>query len=375
MDSYIREDDFLDLQRKFCSTGRTYFNPAHAVEDEVNDCQIFLETDTRSYKSYNNDSTGSGIKAREKIKNILFYCDNIEINLSNITITPSITTSSLLVMKALKELGVSRIWLETPCYYATIFQAKSLDIKVDFIPTFKDMDFEWKIPDAKKGDVVWLTQPRISLCKNQSKSRLQKLVSASREEGFYIVLDEATELELPSLASEIISNQMDNVIRLKGIYKPLCINGPRISYILHGPAFGDELKKWIWTFFGGIDNYSINSLPSNEEEIVIYASLLKGTHERVRRNFDLLSTSILGSRYSLPIYENGYTTCISTILSAKGIIKEFEAERSLLIKDLMNQQIFPTLGASMYFAYDAKHEFIRINLLTDVLKLSKLLAL
>lgn len=41
----------------------------------------------------------------------------------------------------------------------------------------------------------------------------------------------------------------------------------------------------------------------------------------------------------------------------------------MLIQYLESINVFPTLGASMYFAYDGKHEFIRINYLADKLKM------
>lgn len=369
MDKSIREDDFIPIYEKFTESGKSFFNPAHAIESTINDVHYISQTNIGLYKSYNNDTTKTGDIAKLRVTNMLKCIDNVRIPVENITLTPSITSSSIITLKALKEKGVNRVWLETPCYYATIFQAKSLNIDVSFIPSWFDNDFQWQVPDIKKNEAVWVTQPRISLCKNQEEARLRTLINMSDIHGVYLIIDEATELGIPSLATKLIPKLSDRIIRLKGIYKPICINGPRIAYILHGESFGKEIKKWIWTFFGGIDNFSLNSLPSDENEINIYTGMIEATHSQCKKNYMTLKTHSLGTQFTLPQYENGYTTVLIITLSEKGCPIEFENNRQLLIEKLMHIELLPTFGASMYFANDNKHEYIRVNLLTDISKL------
>jgi histidinol-phosphate/aromatic aminotransferase/cobyric acid decarboxylase-like protein len=367
MDEIFRTDDFFALQKKYFSDNKTYLNPATTRDDGINDLNFneLFRSKLREVTSYHNDSTQSGIEAKKNIINLVNAIDEIKVDLENITLTPSITSSSFITLKALSDLGVKRIWMETPCYYATLFQAKSLGMEIKLIPSYLQNNFQWELPSVGKNDAVWITQPRISISMNQDDEHLKKLID-NASNNYYLVVDEATELGLPSKLSKLSIENNEFVIRLKGVYKPLGINGPRVAYIIHGGKTGSVIKKWVWTFHGGIDAMSIRSIPACIREINDYKMLIGQTKEKASKAFRLIETHLLGKGFKIIGYENGYTTCLVTKLIDEKSNNSFDLARIKLITRLKNQGIQPVLGPSMYFAHDGTHEYVRFNLLTDL---------
>ncbi len=369
MEDLFRTDDFFLLKSKYFKQD-SYFNPAQSKDSDISDHGLLKGKlhQIKDFSSYNNDPTASGILAKKKISNLLLELDSIDIHEQEISITPSITSSSFITIKVLQELGVKKIWVETPCYYATLFQAQLLGMKIEYIPSYINNNFNWEVPEIKKNEAIWITQPRISITKDQNKALLKKLFSLSKIKQFFIVIDEATELNTPSLISQLSDDTHKNIIRLRSVYKPLSINGSRIAYIIHCEDFKQIFQKWVWTFHGGIDVFSINSIPSGISEINQYKNLLSATKYKAKKAFSLLKTNFIGSDFKLIDYENGYTTCL-VIKLKNSKHKTFETERKKLILKLEKSGIIPTLGPSMYFAHDFIHEYIRLNLFTNIDKL------
>ena len=100
MNFIYRKDDFLNIRKKYFSSEKNYFDPAHAKNSDINDGNLIYNITHRNkdHVSYNNDSTKSGVEAKNRISKILWELDEINIHQENITITPSYPYFKLLLL-------------------------------------------------------------------------------------------------------------------------------------------------------------------------------------------------------------------------------------------------------------------------------------
>lgn len=301
MNDLFLNDDFFEIVNKFFNSKKEYFNPARINSKGIKFPTSFylssIEED--DLKEYHNDSTFRGLQARENITEILRHF-NYDLNSENITLSPTITSASLIVQKFLKEKGISNVILETPAYYATIFQLQSLGMNITLIPTYYDNAFKWDIDDLETNSCVWITNPRISLGNSQEKEFLLKLCKKVQAKDSYLIIDEATELTIPSLTlDKDFIPYMSHIIRLRSLFKPLGINGPRISLIIHHENFSNDLKKWIWTFQGGLDFYSINISQEIKQNTQEYKSLFYNTKNQAVNLHKTIKSMLIASPFLL----------------------------------------------------------------------------
>lgn len=376
---YFLTDDYFEIYNKHFAKNKSYFNPATIAHETRNLTQPVstINASTSCILKYHNDDTDSGNEARERLALHYSTSDNQEITSTELTLSPSITSASLIVIQFLRESGIQEVWLESPCYYATYFQLKSFGISVNLIPTYQEDDFVWDIKQlpVNKKIAVWITQPIISLAINQTESMLLEVCDRLLISDSYLVVDEAAELQVPPLLSRKSFDQYRRlIIRLRSMSKPVGINGVRLCVIHHNYANAKEIKKWTWTFQGGIDAYSMGYILQLTHTESHYKSMLLSTKSQAEECYKRLKNITQDSDLELPVYENGYTASFSVQLSNTKLSKRIFYKRRLqLIMDLEKMKVFPTLSSSMYFAFDGLHERIRVNYLSNPNKLEELL--
>lgn len=365
---FFRPDDYFEVSSEYFDPGKSYFRPAAADDGTVvfPDDVLKRAINPRSYIPYTNDEFGLGEELRAAVVDILEAEGEKELSLSSITIAPSITSACINLIFYLRSREINRVLLETPCYYGTKFQLASVGFDTKLIPTFASEGFQ--IPKRYHRQVqcvYWVTQPRISIGIDQVTSRLLELCAWLDEYDSLLVVDEATELKTPPLfARKEFDAFRNRIIRLKSLFKPLAINGQRFAFMIHPPRMAEALKKFVWIAHGGIDRFSSEHVFWARENVGEYNRLKAATLAQCTETALQLQRSLRNSPISLPDYENGYTTAFHLPLSAlSGRVPGNERQELICICERLG--VFPTLGASMYFADEAGNEQIRINLLSD----------
>ncbi len=297
------------------------------------------------------------------IPSLKLWESNDKLSQNELTLCHSTTIGSSAILQYLKWNNIHGILLESPYYYATYYQAKSLGFKVFRLPTFRNNDFQISISDVDKGikegaKAIWLTQPRISIGCNNNLEFIKHLLVTYPE--LTIIIDEAAEIQIPSKISQII-NTYDNkrIIRLRSIAKGLGINGIRLALIIHHSRIKEQIEGSLWVFQGGLDIFSLKVaselLGDWNNFRLLAASSLKQTvnyHHKIGR-------AIRGTSISLTQIESGYTG--SFIVDFTNWNGSFSEKRSYLLQYCKSKRIIIEISAGMGFALDENHEYVRLN--------------
>ncbi len=370
------EDDYFEVEKQFFNKQEELLKLSSLDHNYVSTIDN-INVGTPKYSElidYHNDEAGLGEKTKNSILEILRY-EGEQVNCtSQITISPSITSASINVINFLMEVGIKNAVVETPCYYATKYQLEKSQIRTKLVPSFLSGDFQWEPSNFRiKKCVYWLTQPRISLTKNQNIEAINKILSYLEADDSYLVIDEATELISPSYLNdklEIESNP--RVIRMRGLLKQFGINGLRLSYLLHSKSISQELKKSVWLSHGGIDCFSANNAINMAKLPSMFVEMKELTLKQVMKLHKRINAILIDSPIKILDLDNGYTACLVIPLSRKLLeLEEYMKKRIILIEILHHCNILPTLSASMFFAFDGKNEFVRLNYLNDPVVITK----
>ena len=200
---------------------------------------------------------------KTRLLELLSKWEGVEMSDDNVTLSPSVSAASLMVLATLKTLNVSSLLFETPCYFATADQAEYLQFHRHFIPTYLQDNFraDGILDILAENDhiAVWITQPRASLGLNQDRERLWKILTRLGRNS-YLVIDEATDQSFPAVLGSLRSHpNSSRLIKLKNFSKPMGLNGLRIACILHAPSLRSTLIPQIETFGGSIDLHSLKT--------------------------------------------------------------------------------------------------------------------
>lgn len=311
-------------------------------------------------KNYRSDYSKDLFLEKHKILNGLSHWENNDIEYDELTLCASATTASLIVLSFLKRQQIKQIIFETPCYFASICQAHLFGFETILIPTYYKDDYEFVLSieqDEQRPKAIWLTQPRFALGSNQDARKLKKLYAQLRNVDF-LVIDEANEHLFPSTLSELKPREMCKLIKFRSLFKPLGLNGPRISCILHNNRYRSLFQDVMDITQGGIDY-----------ESVLLATDLYANPSKVRVLFDVVHNQIMELRYQAEILcqhtrleispiENGYLG--SMHLHFDPTISD-EQQRVDLLKYCNQIKLPIILGSSMYYAIEPNIEHIRLN--------------
>ena len=306
----------------------------------------------------------SGLKGD---KEILIDCinkwDMESYNYNETTICSSITTASLIVLLYLQFQGISKIFFETPAYFASIEQAKSLKISYSLMPTYFDNEYQLEntsfsaIYRTKSKKALWLTQPRFALGINQNKRSLDKILNSLNDDD-YLIIDEATEQLHPAYLKDYNFRRFKNIIKLRSFLKGIGLNGPRIAYILHHETFRKKMENYLELTQGAIDCFSLNFAVTNLRNSSFFKKLLFASNyyvNELRKKIQLITrgTCLYPSQLI-----NGYIGSIAIKLKQDN---SYLKEREELLTFCKKNKILVILGASMIFAFDYKFEYVRVN--------------
>lgn len=300
-------------------------------------------------------------ESKEKILFGLSKWENYNISYNECTLCTSATMASLISLVFLKRKGIKKIIFETPSYFASIIQAQLLDFEVILVPTYFQNNYKFDLPikylNDKTAKAIWLSQPRFALGKNQSVNEIINLYSQLKKDDF-LVIDEANEHLFPSIINEINPTTYSKIIKFRSLFKPLGLNGPRISCIFHNSLYRGMFEDAMDIMQGGIDYNSImlaEKLYSNPSQL---ECCLQTVHKQIM-DLKLKSEVIIqNTKLTLSQLENGYLGTLHVHFNNELSIDCNRKDLLLYCKKIKMPII---LGSSMYYAFEPNIEHIRLN--------------
>lgn len=298
---------------------------------------------------------------KERILELLRLWEKRKVQWQEVTLYNSASTATAAVLVALKRLGVRTILFETPAYSVTINQAKHYSYKVILSPTYFRDGFalgDPAFPKTAHPIVLWLTQPRMSLGFNQDISSIEKLRTRLSPNDF-LVIDEATEQSHPSILHELQRGSGASVLRIRGILKPMGLNGLRLACVLHDVKLREPLENAQSVIGASLDLYSLQVAADLAERNPVFFEMLSVAHSQVtklRKRAEFLS---LGSCLRVSHLVNGYMGSIFVPFS--GGRERYRRNRERLLLHCRSHRMPVILGASMLYAFDPDWEQIRVN--------------
>jgi hypothetical protein len=161
----FREEDFEAINEKYFKEIRKKNNEIidpSGWRDTFTPVEPFLGNEGKFIHKYNTDFGNQLSHEKSIVKNLLDQWDSTEYHVDNFTLCHSATISSLVVLSVLSKKGIKTIFFETPCYYATLYQAEDLGLNVILIPSYYEQNFSIDIrPEILKQYgpyAIWLTQ-------------------------------------------------------------------------------------------------------------------------------------------------------------------------------------------------------------------------
>jgi histidinol-phosphate/aromatic aminotransferase/cobyric acid decarboxylase-like protein len=300
---------------------------------------------------------------KDHILQLLEFWEKRHVDKEEMTLYSSVSTATAAILIALKRLGAKTVLFETPAYGVTVNQARYSGYKIVLIPTYHRDNFALTVePHLLKNShpvVLWLTQPRMSLGFDQEESFIETLLDKISVSDF-LVVDEATEQRYPSVLSRFFGKvRSRQVLRIRGLLKPLGLNGLRLACVLHSSSLRSSLENTQEVLGASLDLYSLQMAAELAQKKDIFSTMLSVANTQVtalRRKAELLA---LGSGITVSRLVNGYMG--SVFIPFKGRKENYNKYRRELLNYCRSRRMPVILGSSMFFAFDPEWEQIRLN--------------
>ena len=354
-------DDFDRINNKYFNSLRASqgvrLDPSYWIKNVT---EAALEFNFEAVKNYKSDFQ-LGLKEEKPILISAFSdWDTCEYSYDDITVCSSATTASLIILAHLKDnFDINTVFFESPCYFASLKQAQLLGLNAKRIPTYYEKLFEVDCNFLRSEDspkVFWITQPRFGLGSNQIKKQLTNYLDNLSKRDF-LVIDEATEQLYPSHLKKF-NHFLDNrIIKIRSPFKPIGINGPRLSTVIHGDKHRKRIQNTLEQVQGAIDTFSL----SFTKEVLENGKLkymLSSANQQVVRTYKKIRSFCLGTNLSPSNMENGYIGSVAVDL--KGSTKYLKS-REKLLSFCAHNGMPVILGATLNFAKDNHREFVRLS--------------
>lgn len=371
MSAVFHPDDFFEVAER---VKRKVDHPANLVALDPSKVDVpTFEFDVQQLSGklaeYTNNDAGDGPRLRSQLALQIAKDGSFgNLHAENITIAPSLTSASINVLLALKQLGLKKAALASPCYYATKLQMDRIGLEHELLPTYEVECFRLSSDRiGEDANTLWITNPIISLTKNFEFESIDPWLFAKKENKTrYLVIDEAVDCDLPARFDiEGLSSCGVEVLRLRSLFKQVSINGQRLAFIVSSKKMTSVLARETWLSHGGVDRFSISTAEWASKNASDYSDLKATMLLRCKKENSELNRFLRGSNVSLPPYENGYITSLKIDMKKWPAFKKggHQLAREQLIGSLVRAEILPTLAPSMYFAHEDGVERLRLGYL------------
>lgn len=303
------------------------------------------------------------VRQKELLIALLNEWDTEHYQLDEVTITPSISTASLAIFLLLRAKGVKSVFFETPAYFATLEQARSVDLRCVRVPSYHDHSYRCDLTALRqrgRGPIaVWLTQPQFALGQNQSHEQIASIRTLLKCHDFLIIEETADQKWPTELSYLSVRARNLNIIKIRGYMKPLGLNALRIAFIIHAARWRPSLQELQWTVGAGLDYYSLAAAVQIAAKPRVFRSMLLAARERILSLHRRLALLSAGSLLGLSRMENGYLG--SAFLEWAELPGTYATKRRTLLKACRSLRMPVTLSSAMIFARDPVRERIRLN--------------
>lgn len=365
MDKLFENDDYSELNIKFFKALRENADmaadPSGWIDTFSNVAKIYKSFD-QSVQGYTIDLYNQLNNKKKYIRDLFSEWDIYSYSHDNITLCHSTTVGSAIVLAFLVSKGVKTIISETPNYFATYYQAKTMSFDIIRVPTYYDSDFRLiigeKLVKENSPCAVWLTQPRTALGINQEPATVMKLLELLSEKDFLIV-DEATEQFFPSILSSFNPEKFPKIIKIRSMFKALGVNGIRLACILHHSSFRSAISGEMEIFLGALDVNSLHHAVELAKDISRFRLLLSIANQQVISLREKAEKLLRGTHCALSKIENGYIG--SLIIKFPEKKYNHSHYRTKLIEYCAGNKVPVILGAAMGFPRHEYFEFVRLN--------------
>lgn len=354
-------DDFDRINNKYFNRLResqsVRFDPSYWIK---NFTEVALEFEFEAVKNYKSDFQ-FGLKEEKPIVISAFSeWDTCKYRYDDITVCSSATTASLIILAYLKDnFDIKSVFFESPCYFGSLKQAQLLGLNAKRIPTYYEKSFELdckflQLEETPK--VLWVTQPRFGLGNNQIEKQIMNYLYHLSKNDF-LVIDEATEQLYPSHLRDFNYFLDDRIIKIRSPFKPIGINGPRLSTIIHGDKRRKRIQNTLEQVQGAIDTFSLSFTKEVFEKGKL-KYMLSSANQQVIRTYKKAHSFCLGTNLNPSNMENGYIGSVAIALD--GSTKYLKSREKLL--SFCAENGMPViLGANLNFAKDNRREFVRLS--------------
>jgi histidinol-phosphate/aromatic aminotransferase/cobyric acid decarboxylase-like protein len=297
---------------------------------------------------------------KEKLKRLFSEWDGRDYLFDEITLAPSISAASLATLLLLRSVGVRRILFETPAYYAVLDQAELFGFETELVATHACHQYRWQpsiwAVGKNEACAFWITQPRYGLGINQNADDVAALLADIGPEQF-LVIDETADQCWPSVLSSIQSTSLRGLIKIRGIMKPLGLNGLRLAAILHAPCWRLKFQELLWLVGAALDRYSLIAAEEIAETPHLFATMLQSARQRIVVAQRLIAAAAHGKPLVVSSMENGYLGVVEIDWEHAA----YRRDRAELLAHCRQARMPVTLGPAMIFARDESRERIRLN--------------
>lgn len=356
---------YYDFFEEIWESGDVYADPS-GWRDTASDVTSLLpkiQVDQAAFGRYyvDEDATLGGLK--ESILDLLGFWEKRIVHWEDVTLYNSASTATAAVLIALRRLGARTVVFETPAYAVTVNQAKHSSYKVVLSPTYQRDGFALQIDQTLQRRahpiVFWLTQPRMSLGFDQNVTEVKHLLAALAPEDF-LIIDEATEQRCPSVLSTVAEETgSKHIIRIRGILKPMGLNGLRLACVFHAKELRSHLEDTQNVLGASLDLYSLTVAAELAQKRDLFFTMLSVANLQVtslRKKLELLA---LGTEVRVSHLVNGYMG--SVFVPLRGGKRKYRQNRMELLEYCRERRMPVILGSSMLYAFDPDWEQIRIN--------------
>lgn len=365
-DSAFRHNDFnavyYDYFQDIWDSGQVYADPSgwrytgsHSANllPDVN----INKADFGRYYLDEGDTLGD---LKTRIIQLLESWEAHSLNVNQVTLYNSVSVANASVLAMLRKFGIESILFETPAYGVTINQAKQCGYRIELLPTYYKDNFALDLSSTKKRGPVafWLTQPRMSLGIDQREETIQSLLNWLSGSDFLIV-DEATEQRWPSILNRFTPDQFPRILRVRGLLKPLGLNGLRLSCVIHSAQLREELEESQAITGASLDLYSLQMAAELGSSQRLFSIMLEVANAQVTALQQKAAMLAAGSGIRLSNLVNGYMG--AAFIPFSGGIARYNHNRAELLRFCHSIRMPVILGANMFFAFDPEWEQVRLN--------------
>jgi histidinol-phosphate/aromatic aminotransferase/cobyric acid decarboxylase-like protein len=364
----FRRSDFglyYTLFQEVWESGDVYADPSGWRDTEAHAADILptIRINKRALGRYYLDEGDTLGPLKAHILRLIGFWEDRPVGDDEVTLYNSVSTGTAAVLIALRRLGVRTIVFETPAYGVTINQARHSGYRIELAPTYFRDGFAARLerPAAAKagGTAYWLTQPRMSLGIDQEVSAVSELLDGLGTDD-YLVIDEATEQRCPSLLRALAgAANSERLLRIRGVLKPLGLNGLRLACVIHHESRRESLENTQDVTGASLDLYSLEAGAEMGRRPEQFFSMLSAANRQVtelRKKVELLTS---GTGVVVSHLVNGYMG--AAFVPLRGGRRKYRQNKEALLGHCLSHRMPIILGASMYFAFDPEWEQVRLN--------------